>query len=291
MPDSKIVTIVETPRDAFQGLPRLIPLTEKLRYIQCLIDAGFRHIDVGSFVSPRAVPQMADSDEVVLALRKQTKLEKVAVVVNEQGLTRALAVGGLDAIGFPFSLSSQFQLQNTKTTTTQTWPLVEKLISSIEKHDMSFVLYLSMAFGNPYGETWNEDALFSVIKGLSCMGVRHISLADTVAVAEPKQVEKVFKRAMHEQPKLEFSAHFHGRRGAWFENVQAALEQGCRRFDAASGGLGGCPFAQDLLVANIPSDQLAIRLDELGYQTGVDLKKVTQCAALAREFQALYGKP
>jgi hydroxymethylglutaryl-CoA lyase len=283
------VVIVETPRDAFQGLPKFIPTEEKIRFIQSLIDAGFKHIDLGSFVSPKAVPQMSDSEKVVRAFGGLSSIERIAIIVNEQGMERAFSVGGLDAIGFPFSFSAQFQMQNTKTTPKQTWPLVEKMISKIEQHDMSFILYLSMAFGNPYGEDWKEEQLFALIKSLCAMGVRHISLADTVALAKPEQVRKIFQRAMAEQPKIEFSAHFHGRPDSWFECIQAALDAGCRRFDGAVGGLGGCPFAQDTMIANIPSDLLAQKLDALGYKINIDLQKVADCAILAREFQKQYG--
>jgi hydroxymethylglutaryl-CoA lyase len=283
------VTVVETPRDAFQGLPIFIPTAEKISYIKALADAGYRHIDLGSFVSPKAVPQMVDSREVVAAFKDDHSIERIAIVVNRQGINRAIEVGGLDALGFPFSLSKQFQMQNTKTTVTQTWPLVEGMIQDVEEHDMSFILYLSMAFGNPYGEAWDEEALFAFIRSLRQMGVRHISLSDTVAMATPEQVRRVFKRAIGEIRDVEFSAHFHGRPDNWFACVQAALESGCRRLDAASGGLGGCPFAQDKLVANIPSDKLVAKLETLGYSTGVNVKKAEACAALARELQKRYG--
>ena len=287
--DSPFVTIVESPRDAFQGLPGQIPTTEKIRFIRLLIDAGFKHIDLGSFVSPKAVPQMADSRVVVEAFRQDANVERIAIIVNEKGIDRAIDVGGLDALGFPFSLSSRFQLLNTKTTEKQIWPLIKSMITKTEKNDLSFILYLSMAFGNPYNEPWDEEVLFGSIRNLCAMGVRHISLADTVAVAQPEQVRRIFLRARLEQPKIEFSAHFHGRPETWFDCVQAALEAGCRRFDAASGGLGGCPFAQNALVANIPSDQLARKLVSLGYTTGVDLTKIDACATFARELQEKYG--
>ena len=213
------VTVVETPRDAFQGLKRVIPAQQKISYIHRLVGAGFRHIDLGSFVSPKAVPQMADSDEVVRAFKDLRGIERIAIIANTVGLERAISVGGLDALGFPFSLSQQFQLLNTKTTTTQTWPLVEQMIARTEKHDMSFILYLSMAFGNPYGEEWREEDLVRMIRGLSTMGVRHISLADTVAVAKPEQVEKLFRALTKEFPEIKFSAHFHGRPADWFECI------------------------------------------------------------------------
>ena len=286
---SEHITIVETPRDAFQGLQKPVPTAEKIRYIRALLDAGFKHIDLGSFVSAQAVPQMADSATVIRAFKQEKVLERLAIVVNEQGLERAVEVGGLDSLGFPFSLAKQFQLQNTRTTVTATWPVVEWLISRTEKNDMSFILYLSMAFGNPYGEPWDEEALFGFIRNLVSVGVRHVSLSDTIAIAKPEQVKRIFLRAKREQPHVQFSAHFHGRPENWFECVKAALDAGCRRFDAAAGGLGGCPFAQDALVANIPSNSLVRKLSALGYETGVDLEKADTCAEIAQEFQKTYG--
>ncbi|HYF51686.1 MAG TPA: hydroxymethylglutaryl-CoA lyase [Planctomycetota bacterium] len=283
------VTVVETPRDAFQGLKKIIPAEQKIAYIRGLLAAGFRHVDLGSFVSPKAVPQMADSEEVVRAFHDIKGIERIAIIANTTGLERAIAVGGLDALGFPFSLSQQFQLLNTKTTTTQTWPVVEQMIAKTEAHDMSFILYLSMAFGNPYGEAWSGDDLSRMIKRLSSMGVRHISLADTVAVAKPKQVEELFRALTAEFPEVKFSAHFHGRPQDWFECVDAALSAGCRRFDAAAGGLGGCPFAQDTMIANTPSEQLVARLHGKGFITGVDEGRAKECAAQAGRFQREYA--
>lgn len=287
MPD--VIEIVETVRDAFQGLQKLIPTAEKIRYIRALIDAGFEHIDLGALSASAGMAQLADTLDIVKAFQSQARLKRIAMILNESGLEQAFAVGGLDCIGFPLSLSPQFQLQNARVTTTQTWPLIERIITRVEHHDMSFVLYLSMAFGGPSGEPWNEEELFRVVRASCGMGVRHISLADTVAVARPEQVGRVFERAKAEQPNVQFSAHFHGRPESWFECVQAALEEGCRRFDAAVGGLGGCPSVPDALVANIPSDELALKLAGLGYQTGIHPDKVKGCVALAREFQKRYG--
>ena len=154
---------------------------------------------------------------------------------------------------------------------------------------MSFILYLSMAFGNPYSEHWNEEELFTVVRSLCSMGVRHISLADTAALAKPEQVRRVFLRARAEQPNIQFSAHFHGRPDNWHECVEAALDGGCRRFDTAAGGLGGCPAVSDTLIANVPSEQLVLKLGRAGYKTGIDPEKALACAALAREFQKKYG--
>src|SRR5262249_28511040 len=159
-----IVTIVETPRDAFQGLPKLIPTAEKVRYIGALLDAGFTHIDLASFVSPKAVPQMADSNDVVAAFAARTGLERIAIIANEEGMKRAIDAGNLEAVGFPFSLSEQFQLRNTRKSRQQTWPVVESILRQAGSNKLEFILYLSMAFGNPDGEIWTDDLLFTFIE-------------------------------------------------------------------------------------------------------------------------------
>jgi len=287
MPEA--VEIVETPRDAFQGLPKFIPTAEKIPFIHALLAAGFRHIDLGALPATDDAPQLADTLEVVKTLQAETHVERRVLVVSDRGLEQAFAVGGLDGIGFSLSLSPQFQKRHGMAAETQSWHLLEKMIGRVEQHDMSFILYLSMAFGAPFGEKWSEDELFAMVRSLCAMGVRHISLADTVAAANPEQVRRVFRRARTEQPQVRFSAHFHARPDQWFDCVQAALECGCRQFDAAAGGLGGCLFAPDTLVANIPSEQLALKLEKSGYQTGINTEKAQVCAALARQFQLKYG--
>ena len=286
---AEAVTLVETPRDAFQGLTKLIPTGEKVRYIRALLDAGFKHLDVGSFVSPKAVPQMADTRAVVEAVRGNKAVEYIALVANERGVERAIECGGLDALGFPFSFSHEFQLRNTHHSLSEVWRVVERLQARIESADLSFLAYLSMAFGSPYGEPWDESALLAFLTSLSRTGIRHVALSDTIGCARPEQVRQVFRRARIELPELELSAHFHGRSGDWHFNVLAALEAGCRRFDGAAGGLGGCPFAQDRLVANVPSEGLVQHFEERGFATGIDPAKLAACANLAREFQATYA--
>jgi hydroxymethylglutaryl-CoA lyase len=246
-------------------------------------------VDLGSFVSPKAVPQMSDSEDVVRSFNKLSEVERIAIVVNAKGLQRATDVGGLDALGFPFSLSRNFQLNNTSLTSTQTWPVVEQLIVQTELHDMSFILYVSMAFGNPDEEAWEEATLLRFVKSLTAMGVRHVSLADTVAVAKPAQVKHAFEALRAEFPEIDFSAHLHGRPEDWFLCVDAALEAGCRRFDAACGGQGGCPFALDKLIANIPTEGLVRRLEKNGFSTGIDPDKIEASARLAREIQQRYA--
>ncbi|MCW8131840.1 MAG: hydroxymethylglutaryl-CoA lyase [Planctomycetota bacterium] len=287
MPES--VVIVETPRDAFQGLPRQIPTEEKVRYVRAVLDAGFRHVDCGSFVHPKIVPQMADTRAVVEAVRGRKDVEYIALVANEQGVDRAIECGGLDTLGFPFSFSNEFQMRNTNKTVAETWPVVERMIARTEDADLSFLAYVSMAFGNPYGEPWEKERLIDFLKALRRSGVRHVALSDTTAAASPEQVKHLFQRAKAELPEIEFSAHFHGRPGDWHQNILAALEAGCRRFDGASGGMGGCPFAQDKLVANVPTEGLVELLEDHGYDTGIDADKMSACAKLAQEFQAKYS--
>lgn len=292
MPET--VTLVETPRDAFQGLSKFIPTTEKIRYIASLLDTGFAHVDLGSFVSPKAVPQMADSAEVFAAFANRLDLERIAIVLNEKGAQRAFAAPGVDTLGFPFSLSDRFQKQNSGKLQFETWPAMKAIYHDAALLRKSFILYLSMAFGTNYEEPeekdWNEEKLFTFIQMLVTLGgVSHISLADTVGVAKPKQVSRVFNTVLKAFPGVLFSAHFHGNSKTWMRSVDAALDAGCRRFDCAAGGLGGCPFACDKLIANIPSEKLAARLEKNGISTGIDLDKINRCAKTAKEFQERYA--
>jgi len=283
------VTIVETPRDAFQGLTRLIPTAEKIRYARALLAAGVKHLDVGSFVSPKAVPQMADTRQVMEAVRGDKSVEYIALVANELGVERAADCGGFDTLGFPFSFSNEFQLRNTNKTVAETWPIVERMTALTEDHDFAFLVYVSMAFGNPYGESWGEDALLSFLKALVKTGIRHIALSDTVAVAQPEQVRRLFGRARAEFQEVELSVHLHGRPDDWRHGILAALEAGCRRFDGACGGLGGCPFAQDHLVSNVPTEGLVELFEAHGYASGVRQDKLQPCVRLARDLQAQYA--
>jgi hydroxymethylglutaryl-CoA lyase len=284
----EFITIVETPRDAFQGLPKLVPTAEKIRYIETLLDAGFTHVDLGSFVSLKAMPQVADSDDVVTALAWRQNIQRLAIVVNQRGLRRVFEVGNLEAVGFPFSLAEPFQLRNTGLSREQSWPLLYHLIQETERHHLVLVVYLAMAFGGSDGEPWQEDALFTFLRRLGAARVRHVALADTAGIARPEQVQHVFERAATELPRIAFRAHLHSKPDAWFACVQAALTAGCRRFDATAGGLGGCPLAQEALV-NTPSDLLAAKLHDLGYETGIDLAKLPACTHLAKELQTRYG--
>jgi hydroxymethylglutaryl-CoA lyase len=292
MPEN--ITLVETPRDAFQGLSRLIPTGEKIRYCASLLDAGVKHVDLGSFVSSKAVPQMADSANVFAAFADRAGIERLAIVVNENGAKRAFAAPGVDALGFPFSLSDRFQKENSGKLQFETWPAMKSILHDAQLLKKSFVLYLSMAFGTRYDDpdekNWSEEKLLAFIETLITVGgVDHISLADTVGVATPSRVKRVFHAVRKTFPGTLFSAHFHGNPRSWMRVVEAALDAGCRRFDCAAGGLGGCPFAHDTLIANIASEKLAARLKKDGFATGVDVERLQHCAKTAREFQARYA--
>jgi len=283
------VAIVETPRDAFQGLTRLIPTAEKIRYVSALLAAGVKHLDVGSFVSPKAVPQMADTRQVMEAVRGDKSVEYLALVANERGVERAADCGGFDTLGFPFSFSNEFQLRNTNKTVAETWPMVERMVALTEDHDCTFLVYVSMAFGNPYGESWDEDALLSFLKTLVRTGIRHIALSDTVAVARPEQIRQLVQRTRAEFQDVKWSVHLHGRPDDWRYGILAALDAGCRRLDGACGGLGGCPFAQDHLVSNVPTEGLVELCEAHGYECGLRKEALLLCVRLARDLQALYA--
>lgn len=284
---SKLV-LVETPRDAFQGLSRLIPTAEKADFIAHLLDAGCRHVDFGSFVSPRAVPQMADSLEVWNAVRRPG-VEFIAIIANERGLDRAIGAGGISTVGFPFSIADTFQRHNTNRGIDETWPVVARLVERCNQNNLGFILYLSMAFGNPDGDPWDLDRLLEFIERLSGVGVRIVSLADTIGTASAHKVRRVFDAAIKRFDLLELGAHFHSRYDGGSQNIQAAYTSGCRRFDSAVGGLGGCPFAQDALVGNIPTEKLVEWLEARGEATGINPLLLAQCGQTASQLAGRYG--
>lgn len=282
------LVLVETPRDAFQGLSRFIPTAEKVDFIRSLLDAGCRHVDFGSFVSPRAVPQMADSLEVWNAVRRPG-VDFIAMIANERGLDRAIDAGGISTVGFPFSIADTFQRHNTNRGIDETWPVVARMVERCDQHKLGFILYLSMAFGNPDGDPWNLDHLLEFIERLAGMGVGIVSLADTIGTATSNKVRRVFDAAFKRFDLLELGAHFHNRYDNWSENIAAAYKSGCRRFDSAVGGLGGCPFAQDELVGNIPTEKLAKWLEAQGEETGINPVLLAACAQRASQLAGRYG--
>ena len=248
------VKLIECPRDAWQGLPGIIPTAVKVAYLRALIAAGFKHLDAVSFVSPKAVPQMADSEKVLRELDPPDDVEIIGIVANERGMERAINSETVTVVGFPYSVSETFLKNNVHQTLEEAIDTLEKIKQDADSVGMGVAAYISMAFGNPYGDAWNADEVVEAVRLLSDMGIETISLADTVGSADVDCIEEVVSAVIPQFSGIEIGVHLHGRREHAAEKVLAAFDAGCRRFDSAIGGLGGCPFAQDLLVGNIPTE-------------------------------------
>jgi hydroxymethylglutaryl-CoA lyase len=261
---SELVKIVECPRDAWQGLPAIIPAQQKADYLQKLIAAGFTSIDAVSFVSPAAVPQMADSEQVLQLIDVPENLEIIGIVVNQKGAERAIATGVVQTLGFPYSISPEFLRRNQKQTQEESIRVLGSITELAEGAGRNVVAYVSMAFGNPYGDPSSIDAVVHACRQLFGMGIRQVSLADTVGLATSTQIEQTVAHALESSEGAEIGVHLHARPQDAARKIRAAYRVGCRRFDAAIGGLGGCPFAQDALVGNIATELLIAELNDLG---------------------------
>jgi hydroxymethylglutaryl-CoA lyase len=264
------VKIIECPRDAWQGLGKVIPAALKAEYLRALVAAGFTHLDAVSFVSERAVPQMADSEEVLALLeppgfdpRAQDDVELIGIVVNARGAERAVATEAVKTLGFPYSISPTFLDRNQRQTPEEALEELEKIGEIAYKSGLDMVAYVSMAFGNPYGDAWDVDVV-SAVDLLVDAGVEQVSLADTVGLADAAMVASVMQLVLGVHEGIEVGVHLHTRREDAAAKVRAAFEAGCRRFDSVIGGLGGCPFAQDALVGNLPTEVLLATLKDLG---------------------------
>jgi len=260
----KKTEIIECPRDAWQGLPGLIPAARKAAYLRALIDAGLTHVDAVSFVSPAAIPQMADSEAVLDLLGPHPGTEIIGIVVNQRGAERAIKTGAVDTLGFPYSISPGFLKRNQNQTPEQSLEMLASIQAAAQQAGKSVVAYISMAFGNPYDDPWSVDAVVNGCAEIIGLGIRQISLADTVGLALSSQVADTVCDALAAFPDVEIGVHLHARRDLAAAKIRAAYEAGCRRFDAALGGLGGCPFAEDDLVGNIPTEVLLAELRDIG---------------------------
>src|SRR5579883_716994 len=258
------VKIIECPRDAWQGLPKTIPAEVKADYLRALISAGFKHLDAVSFVSPKAVPQMADSEQVLEYLDPPDDVEIIGIVVNQKGAERAIATEAVRTLGFPYSISSEFLKRNQGQTPEESLDVLETIGQSAYKAGLNLVAYISMAFGNPYHDAWSIDEVIAACDLLADMGIEQISLADTVGLATPDEVSLLVSAVLSANDGLEIGVHLHARPEEVAAKVAAAYRAGCRRFDMAIGGLGGCPFAQDALVGNISSELAIAELERLG---------------------------
>jgi hydroxymethylglutaryl-CoA lyase len=258
------IKLVECPRDAWQGLQGQIPAYIKTNYLKALFSAGFKHIDAVSFVSPKAVPQMADSEEVLKELDPPDDVEIIGIVVNERGAQRAVETKAVSTLGFPYSISPTFLQNNQRQTLEDAIEELEKVGKIGGDAGLDTVVYISMAFGNPYGDLWNLDELVEAVGLLESESVHAISLADTVGMATPDQIREVVSAVLGKYGYLEIGVHLHSRPEHAVEKVLAAYDAGCRRFDSAIGGLGGCPFAQDALVGNIATEKVLEALAKRG---------------------------
>src|SRR5208337_2052119 len=252
------------PRDAWQGLPVAIPTGKKAAYLRDLMNAGFTHIDAASFVSPAAVPQMADSERVLEMLNPPQDVEIIGIVVNRKGAERAIRAGSVSTLGFPYSLSAEFLRRNQHQTPQESLHELETVSALAQDAGLGMAAYLSMAFGDPYGGAWSIDAVVDACSALIDAGATQISLADTVGLAAPTQLADTVAAVLESHHGIELGVHLHVRRDEAAARVRAAYDAGCRRFDAAIGGLGGCPFAQDALVGNLPTESLIAVLTERG---------------------------
>ncbi len=258
------VKLVECPRDAWQGLQGQIPAYIKTEYLKALISVGFKHIDAVSFVSPKSVPQMADSEEVLQELDAPDDVEIIGIVVNEKGAQRAVETKAVSTLGFPYSISPTFLENNQRQTLEEAIEELEKIGKIAGDTGLDTVVYISMAFGNPYGDLWNVDEVVEAVGLLETESIHAISLADTVGMATPQQIREVVSAVLHQYDYLEIGVHLHSRPEQAIEKILAAYDAGCRRFDSAIGGLGGCPFAQDALVGNIPTEKVLEALAQRG---------------------------
>ena len=291
---AEIIKLIECPRDAWQGLPELIPTEYKAEYLKELVLAGFKHIDAVSFVSPKHVKQMADSEDVMAKLTASLPAnvalpEIIGIVVNEKGLERALATPGVTAIGYPYSISAYFRRANANMSRDESRALVEKLRKETATAKKDLVIYISMAFGNPYDEPWGPEIVADALEWLKDIRVRTVSLADTVGNAPPQLVGDLYRNVKDHVVGIELGVHLHSRPENAEEKIIAAYEAGCRRFDGALTGLGGCPFAGDNLVGNIATEDILAALRKAGADPGIDSMRLGKVLEMTNEIRVKYA--
>lgn len=251
------IKIIECPRDAMQGIKPFIPTERKVDYIQSLLRVGFDTIDFGSFVSPKAIPQMQDTAAVLAQLDlSQTNSKLLAIIANTQGAVLACEHKEIQYLGFPFSISENFQMRNTHKTISESIVTLNEILEIAYKHQKEVVTYISMGFGNPYGDPWNVDIVGEWTEKLAGMGVKIVSLSDTIGSSTPEVIDYLFSNLIPKYPTIEFGAHLHTTPNKWFEKIDAAYQAGCRRYDGAIQGFGGCPMAKDDLTGNMPTEKM-----------------------------------
>jgi hydroxymethylglutaryl-CoA lyase len=282
---NRSVKLIECPRDAWQGLPRQIPTELKVQYLRALIDAGFKNIDAVSFVSPQAVPQMADSEQVLEQLDPPNDVAIIGIVVNEKGAERAIATKRVTILGYPCSISPTFLRRNQNQSPEENFETLIAIKRRADNADVDLVVYLSMAFGNPYGDPWSQSELRTAIARIGELGIRSISFADTVGVADATLIQQVVAATMKSGVAGEIGVHLHSTPADAISKILAAYDAGCRRFDSAIGGLGGCPFAQNALVGNIPTESVVAALKQRGVELSLKIDNAIQLnAKIGSEF-------
>ena len=282
--------IIECPRDAMQGIKPFIPTTEKVNYLQFLLQVGFHSLDFGSFVSSRAVPQMRDTADVLDQLDlSKTKTKLLAIVANLRGAETALNFEQIEYVGFPFSISENFQMRNTHKTISESLYSLEQIKELTDKSNKTLVLYLSMGFGNPYGDPWSVDVVSQWVERLAQMEIEIISLSDTVGQAVPEDITYLYSTLIPTFPAIEFGAHFHTHPNRGYEKLTAAFDAGCRRFDGVIHGFGGCPMASDALVGNMPTEKLVTYFNGQGIQTGLSMTTFESAMNKTKEFFAQFS--
>ena len=278
------IKLIECPRDAMQGWPHFIPTEKKIKYINALLKVGFDTIDFGSFVSPKAIPQMADTKDIINNLQLvNSKSKLLAIIANERGATDAIVFDEITYLGFPFSVSETFQKRNTNSTIEESLKRVEAIQNLSFINNKELVIYISMGFGNPYGDIYNEEIVFNWVNKLVAMGIKIISLADTVGLASADQVYRVTKNLVDSLPAIEIGVHLHSTPNNWKEKIDAALQAGCKRFDGALKGIGGCPMAGDDLVGNMDTELMIPYFNELNLLNNLDMDALKQCSQIATE--------
>ena len=279
-----MVQIIECPRDAMQGLPDFIPTDVKAAYINQLLRVGFHSIDFGSFVSAKAIPQMRDTVEVLSKLDlSNTDTKLLAIVANERGAAEAVDFKEITYLGYPFSVSETFQLRNTNATISESVERVKGIQELCVKRDKQLVLYISMGFGNPYGDDWNAEVVMEWVEKLSALDIKIFSLSDTVGVSNPESISYLFSRLIPAYPHLEIGAHLHTQPHNWHEKIHAAYTNGCQRFDAAMKGFGGCPMAKDDLTGNMATENLVSYFSETNVPLTIDFQQFIRSLSQAND--------
>lgn len=283
MPDQKLIEITECPRDAMQGWPGFIPTEKKINYLQSLLAVGFNTLDFGSFVSAKSIPQLADTKQVIAALSSNAKTKLLAITANLRGATEAVQYDKIDKIGFPFSISETFQLRNTNSSIATAFETVRELQELCLKNDKTLVVYLSMGFGNPYGDAYSKSLVMQWIEKLIELNITDLSIADTVGIATPDEVNTLLDAVVKRYPELQLGIHLHANKNQMTEKVDAALEAGCTRFDSALKGIGGCPMSGSDLVGNIDTEILINHLHKNGCTTSVNMDMLAVCSKMATD--------